>query len=186
MRAASFPTALFACGLAGHALSQVPDPRPAVAVVVVTVDDARQGQIKHGRGTLAALGDERFGRFRLVDPTIPLDDFRDCEGRGPEYGLAHCARFYLRRALTPDAPPHVVVAFDDRRRGGSSGREGGDMRALCFGRGAEPSDPEAQDTWLWTTSARMHGIQDWERDRDALAACIEAALAEPAPEPEPD
>jgi hypothetical protein len=178
MRAANFLPALIAGALAGQALSQVPDARPALAVVVVTVDDARQGQIKHGRGTLAALGDERFGRFRLVDPTIPLNDFRDCEARSPEYGLARCARFYLHRALTPDAPAHVVVAFADRGQGGRSGREAGDMRALCLGRGAAPSDPEAQDIWLWTASARMHGVRDWQRDQDALAGCIEAALSE--------
>ena len=185
MRAASLLPALIACALAGPALSQVPDPRPAVAVVVVTVDDARQGQIKHGRNVLAALGDERFGRLRLIDPTIPLADFRDCEDRSPEYGLAQCARFYLHRALTPEAPAHVVVAFDDRRRGGPSGREGGDMRVLCFGRGAAPSDPETQDAWLWTGSARVHGLQDWERDQMALAACIDAALSETPGEPRP-
>lgn len=185
MRATSCLPALLVCGFAGPALAQVPDPRPALAVVVVTLDDARQGQIKHGRNLLAALGDERFGRFRLVDPTIPLDDFRDCEDRSPEYGLAHCARFYLRRALTPEAPPHVVVTFDDRRPSGPAGREGGDMRALCFGPGTEPSDPEAQDVWLWTASARMHGVQDWERDQTALAGCIRAALSETPAEPRP-
>ncbi|MBX9461126.1 MAG: hypothetical protein KL785_08625 [Brevundimonas sp.] len=185
MRAASFLSALIAGGLAGPALSQVPDPRPALAVVVVTVDDARQGQIKHGRNVIAALGNERFGRLRLIEPAIPLDVFRECEDRSPEYGLAQCARFYLHRALTPETPPHVVVAFDDGRRGGPSGREGGDMRVLCFGRGSAPSDPEAQDTWLWTDSARVHGVQDWERDQTALAACIDAALSETTASPGP-
>lgn len=178
MRALSLLPALVAGGLACPALSQVPDPRPALVVVVVTVDDTRQGQIKHGRNLIAALGDARFGRFRLVDPTIPLDDFRDCEDDSPEYGLARCARFYLHRALTPGAPPHVVVAFADFRRPGPAGEERGDMRALCFGRGAEPSDAKAQDIRLWTGSARVHGVQDWERDQTALASCIEAALSE--------
>ena len=178
MRAANFLPALIACGLAGPTLSQVPDPRPELAVVVVTVDDARQGQIKYGRKLIAALGDERFGRLRLIEPTIPLADFRDCEDDSPEYGLARCARFYLHRALTPGAPPHVVVAFDDLGRAGPAGDDRGDMRALCFGRGAEPSDAKAQDIRLWTGSARVHGVQDWERDRTALAGCIEAALSE--------
>ena len=186
MRVASLPPALIACALAGPALSQAPDPRPSAAVVVVAVDEARLGQVKHGRNLIAALGDERFGRFRLIDPTIPLDDFRDCEDRSAAYGLSRCVRFYLQRALTREAPPHVVVAFDDRGRGGPSGREGGDMRVLCFGRGAAPSDAQAQDTWLWTASARVHGVGDWQRDQDALAGCIGAALAEPPQEPESD
>lgn len=186
MRAASLLPALAACALAGPALSRPTDPRPTVAVIVVTVDEVRQGQARHGRNLIAALGNERFGRFRLIDPTVPLDDFRDCEDRSPEYGLARCARFYLHRALTPEAPPHVVVAFDDRRPGGPSGREGGDMRVLCFGQGAEPSNAEAQDAWLWTDSARVHGVQDWERDQTALAGCIEAAMAERPRRPEAD
>ena len=59
------------------------------------------------------------------------------------------------------------------------------MRVLCFGRGAAPSDPETQDAWLWTGSARVHGLQDWERDQMALAACIDAALSETPGEPRP-
>ena len=59
------------------------------------------------------------------------------------------------------------------------------MRALCFGRGAEPADPAAQDIWLWTDSGRVHGVRDWNRDRDALAACIKAALSETPGEPKP-
>ena len=186
MRILTLLSTLLVCGLAGSALAQIPDPRPRVAVIVVTLDDARQGQIKHGRSVIAALGLERFGRFQLIDPTIPLDDFHDCEEDSPDHGLAWCARFYLHRSLTPASPPHVVVAFDDRRPGGPSGREGGDMRALCFGRGAAPADAEAQDIWLWTDSARLHGAQDWERDQDALAACIEAAVSEIPGEPKPD
>lgn len=159
--------------------------RPEVAVVVVPLDDARHGQVKHGRSVIAILGHERFGRYRLIEPTIPLDDLRSCEEDTPEYGLAYCARFYLHRALTPESPPHVVVAFADQRRA-PSGRRGGDMRALCFGPGAGPADPEAQDIWLWTDSARVHGVRDWDRDREALAACIEAALSETPGEPKPD
>lgn len=178
MRALILLTALALCGLAGPALSQTANAPTRVAVVVVTLDEARQGQIKHGRNVIAALGCERFGRFDLIEPTIPLDDFHDCEDDNPERGLPFCARFYLHRALTPDSPPHVVVVLADRRPRASSDRSRGDMRALCFGRGAEPADAPAQDVWLWTDSARVHGVNDWERDKDALAACVDAALSE--------
>ena len=185
MRALTLLTSLALSGLAGPALSQTPESRPEVAVVVVSLDEARQRHIKHGRNVIASLGHELFGRFQLIEPTVPLDDFRPCEDDTPEYGLAYCARFYLYRALTPESPPHVVVVFADQRRGASPEQRGADMRALCFGRGAEPADAEAQDIWLWTDSARVHGVRDWERDRDALAACIEAALSETPGEPKP-
>lgn len=185
MRALRFLSALVVLALANPALSQTPDARPALAVVVLTLDEARQGQIKHGRQLIAALGDERFGSLRLVDPTIPLDEFGQCEDDSPEYRLSFCVRFLLHRSMTAESPPHVVVVFDDRGPGEAAGRERGDMRALCFGRGAEAADPKAQDIWLWTGSARIHGVRDWDRDTDALAACIRAALAEPPAEPPP-
>lgn len=185
MRALILLAGLALCGFADPVLAQTAEPRPRVAVVVVTLDEARQGQIKHGRGVIETLGDERFGRFEWVEPTLPLDDFRECEDERPEYGLARCARFYLRRARTPDSPPHVVVALADQRRGASSEGRRGDMRALCFGSGAMPANAQAQDIWLWTDSARVHGVNDWERDKDAMAACIEAAMAEPPGEPKP-
>jgi len=159
--------------------------RPEVAVVVVTLDEARQGQIKHGRSLLRVLGDERWGRLRLVEPTVPVEDFRDCEEDSADYGLDHCARFYLHRALTPGLTPHVVVAFADWNEASPRQRGGAEMRVLCFGRGAEAADAGAQDTWLWPDSARVHGVRDWERDQDALAACIEAAMSEPPEEPRP-
>ncbi|MBI2261556.1 MAG: hypothetical protein HYU62_07800 [Caulobacterales bacterium] len=186
MRALILLAGLALCGFADPVLAQTPDARTRVAVIVVTLDEARQGQIKHGRSVIETLGDERFGRFELAEPTIPLDHFQECEDDTPEYGLAYCARFYLHRALTPDAPRHVVVAFADRQPGASSERGRGDMRALCFGGGAMPSNAQAQDIWLWTNSARVHGVNDWERDKEALAACIEAAMAEPPGEPKPD
>lgn len=159
--------------------------RPEVAVVVVTLDDARQGQIKHGRGLLETLGHPRWGRFRMIEPTIATDDFRSCEEDSADHGLDFCARFYLHRLLTPDAPPHVVVAFTGWDGPSPRQRGGAEMRVLCFGRGAGPADAGAQDTWLWPDSARVHGVRDWERDRDALAACIEAALKETPGEPRP-
>lgn len=186
MRSLILLTALALCGFAGPVLAQTSEPRPQVAVVVVTLDNVRHGQVKHGRHVLGALVDERFGRYRLIDPTIPLDHFSECEEDTPEYGLARCARFYLHRSLTSESPPHVVVAFADQRRGFPSEYGRTYMRGLCFGRGAGPVDPEAQDIWLWPGSLRIHGVQDWERDMDALAGCIEAALSEPPGEPKPD
>ena len=184
MRAASFLSALIACGLAGPALAQIPDPRPALAVVVVPVDEARQGQIKHGRRVLAALGDGRFGRFTLVEPTVPATDFESCEDDRPGPDLSFCARFYQHRADPPAPPSHVVVALADWT-GPAPENHRGTMRAQCFGRGAEAFDPKAQDIWLWPDSARVHGVRAWERDKDALAACIEAALSEPPGQPRP-
>lgn len=174
-----------ALALAAPAVAAQDVVRPRVAVVVVTLDEARQGQIKHGREVIAALGRERFGRFELIESTIPPGDFRECEEDSPEYGLSFCVRFLLNRALRPDSPPHVVVAFTDEPREALSDERDGDMRALCFGRGAEPGNPKTQDIWLWTGSARMHGVNDWERDKEALAACIDAAMAEPPGEPRP-
>ncbi|HZW16841.1 MAG TPA: hypothetical protein VFF66_11395 [Brevundimonas sp.] len=178
-------TALTLCGFADPGAARSSGARPQAAVVVVTLDDARQGQIKHGRSVIAALDGKRLGRVEVIEPTVPTDDFRACEDDTPEYGLAFCVRFYLSRSAAPESPPHVVVAFTDREQSVSQERGRGDMRALCFGRGAEPADAQAQDIWLWTDSARVHGINDWERDKDALAACIEAALSEAPGEPRP-
>ena len=114
-----------------------------------------------------------------------MNDFRHCEDDAAGRDLAFCARFYLHRSMRVDSPPHVVVAFDDWRGASPPGRPGGAMRVLCFGPGARPSDEQAQDTWLWPDSARMHGVNDWNRDLEALAACVAAALAEPPAEPSP-
>ena len=163
--------------LASALWAQEPEPlRREVAVLVVTQDDLRQGQAKHGRSLLEVLGDERFGRYRWLEPTVPEGSFRSCEDDSPDHGLERCARFYLREGRA--GPSTVVVAFADwigpspRQRGGS------EMRVLCYGRGAAAADPAAQDTWLWPDSARLRGVNDWNRDQDALAACIDAALAE--------
>ena len=173
---------------AALALQAAPSPqeaRPEVAVVVITLDSVRHGQIKHGESVLASLGDERFGRYRMIAPTIPLDDFRSCEEDRPKYGLDFCARFNLHRALTADSPPHVVVAFDDWTGEAPSPYRSGAMRVLCFGRGADAAAAKVQDAWLWPDSARIHGVNDWNRDRDALAACIDAALSETPGVPTP-
>lgn len=158
-------------------VAQAAEPaRTEVAVVVVTTDDARQGQIKHGRSLLEVLGDERFGRYRWLESAVPAASFRSCEDGSPDGGLEGCVRFYLGEAGA--GPSTVVVAFADGPGPSSRERGRGEMRVQCYGRGAAAADPTAQDTWLWPRSARLRGVNDWNRDRDALAACIDAALAE--------
>lgn len=155
--------------------AQQPTPPPEAAVAVVTLDDVRQGQIKHGRALLDMLGHERIGRYRWREPALPADAFRSCEDESLDRDLERCARFHLRQS--GDGTATVAVVFSDWSGPSPSGRAGA-MRVNCYGRGAAAADPAAQDTWLWPTSARLRGVGDWNRDRDALAACIDAALAE--------
>lgn len=182
MRLVILLSALTVFGLAGPAspLAQTqPAPtRPQVAVVVVTLDDVRQIQNRYGMHALAYLGDPRWGRFDWVDPRLTPDLFSSCENDGASGRLDYCIRFYLTRAELPvDGPPTVVVVFDDYepQRPDSLG---GEMRVTCYGRGVVPADPAVQDTWLWPTSARMHGTRNWDRDVDALARCVSAAASE--------
>lgn len=183
MRLVMLLFALTVFGLAGPgaALAQArPAPtRPQVAVVVVTLDEVRQIQTRHGRGALDLLGDPRWGRFDWIEPPLSPESFASCENDRADSLLDYCIRFYLTRAELPvDGPPTVVVVFDDYepQRPDSFG---GEMRVTCYGRGVVPADPAAQDTWLWPTSARMHGTRNWDRDVDALARCIAAAASEP-------
>ncbi len=172
-------SALTLCGLAAPALSQTAEARPRVAVVVVNLDQVRQIQAHHGRSTLTSLGHADRGRFNFVDPALAAELFEPCREDRADDELDYCVRFYLTRAeLTADAPPTVVVAFDDRSPKAPD-RQGGEMRVTCYGRGVVPADPAAQDTWLWPGSVRMHGVNDWMRDREALEACIKAAASEP-------
>ena len=178
MRALPLLSALVLCGLAGPALSQTVRERPTVSVIVVTLDQVRQIQVEHGHGTLASLGNEEWGRLTLVEPVLAADAFASCRDERADRKLDYCLRYYLTRAeLAADAPPTVVVAFDDRSP--TARDRQGEMRVTCYGRGVVPADAAAQDTWLWPDSARMHGVHHWERDRDALEACIKAAASEP-------
>jgi len=171
--------AMIACSLAAPARAQDAAARPEVAVVVVTLDPVRQVQVRHGRAALEMLGDARWGRFTLAESTLDPDLFASCRDDRPDRGLDYCVRYYLTRAEQPaGAPPSVVVAFDDRSDKAPH-RGAGEMRVICFGRGVAPADAAAQDTWLWPDSTRVHGVNDWNRDRDALAACIAAAASEP-------
>lgn len=175
----SLAAALTLCAPAAPAVAQTAAAQPRVAVVVVTLDQVRQIQVEHGRATLAYLGDEQWGQLTLEESVLPPDPFMTCKDERADDKLDYCIRYYLTRAeLAADAPPTVVVAFDDRPPEART-RHGGEMRVTCYGRGIVPADAAAQDTWLWPDSARMHGVNDWNRDRDALEACIKAAASEP-------
>ncbi len=153
--------------------------RPRVAVTVVTLDQLRQIQAGYGRGALEGLGDPRWGRFDWAPPTVEPALFASCLDERMDRRLDYCIRFYLTRAELPaDAPPTVVVAFDDEPGEGRRSFGGESLRVSCFGRGVTPADAAAQDTWMWPGAARMHGMRDLERDADALAACIAAAASE--------
>ena len=178
MRLLSLFAALIACGNAGPALSQTGPTRTQVAVVVVTLDQVRQVQTRHGRSLLDLLSHPDYGAFDWVEGSLAPEAFASCQDERADRQLDYCIRYYLTRAdLAADAPPTVVVAFDDRI--GGPGQRPGEMRITCYGRGVVPAEAAAQDTWLWADSARLHGVNDWHRDRGALAACISAAASEP-------
>lgn len=174
---------LLAVALAASILTPVAKAQdralPQVSVIVLTLDQLRQVQARHGRSVLAAVGDERWGTMALVEPALSPTLFEACRNRRPDDGLDYCVRYLLTRAeLTADAPPTVVVAFEDGPSAAPD-RRGGEMRMACYGRGVVPAEPAAQFTWLWPDSARMHGVNDLNRDREAMRACIHAAASEP-------
>ena len=179
MRFATFLLALVLTGLAAPAVARSPETPPRVGVVVVTLDQVRQIQAGYGRSTLASLGDEHWGRFAFEEAAVGADLFDPCVDERLARQLDYCIRYYLTRAEpAADAAPTVVVVFDDHPHGEPPARGRDEMRVTCFGRGVVPADPAAQQTWLWPGAARMHGVRDWERDVDALAACIAAAASE--------
>lgn len=164
---------------AAAAVPAVAQERPRVAVTVVTLDQLRQGQANYGRAALASLGDARGGRFDPAPPSLDPAVFASCVEDRMGHGLDYCIRFHLTRAELPaDGPPTVVVAFDDEPGEGARSFGGETLRVSCFGRGVVPAAAAAQDTWMWPGAARMHGVRDLERDRDALADCIAAAASE--------
>ena len=179
MRILILLSAVIVCGIAGPAMAQGADARPRAAVVVVPLDQVRQIQARYGRSALDMLGDAQWGRFDFAASVLTAETFASCRDERADGQLDYCVRYYLTRAELPaDAPPTVVVAFDDRAPAAPD-RQGGEMRVTCYGRGVVAADPVAQDTWLWPGAARMHGINDQVRDREALAACIRAAASEP-------
>lgn len=118
MRVLPLLSALVLSGLAGPALSQAARERPPVSLVVVTLDQVRQIQAQYGRSTLDSLGSPDWGRFDFVGSALAPGLFESCEDDRAERRLDYCIRFYLTRAeLAADAPPTVVVAFDDQEPG---------------------------------------------------------------------
>jgi len=151
-------------------------PPPAVAVVVVTLDELRQGQARYGRVMVESLGG-RWGAFRYVAPAIEASAFDSCQDERLPDRIDHCIRYYVSRAeRAAEGAPTVAVVLDDDNQ--VPPRRGGELRVYCVGQGGAVSDAAAQATWLWPGAARMHGMNDLNRDNDALAACIRAAAAE--------
>jgi len=180
MRILSLMAALAFFTPAGPAAAREPDSASRVAVVVVTLDQVRQVQTGYGASTLDSLRTARGGRFELIEPALAPEVFASCRDERIDGRLDYCIRYYLTRAELPaDGLATVVVALDDQLAGARDGLRPGAMRATCFGRGTAAADAAAQDIWLWPGSARLHGVRDWNRDRDALAACIAAAASEP-------
>ena len=153
-------------------------PPPSAAVLVVTLDDARQDQMRYVRelvDDVARSISSREGALIQVAPARAsaatfepcIDDLHD--------GGVRCARFYAARAAAEAAPLVVILVSDagsaDRTRPGSAA-------VRCVGVGAAPSDPARQDTRVWPGAPMMHGVNDWMDDRAALAGCIAAAAAE--------
>lgn len=171
---------LLAAGLPVLAVTAQEPNRPRIAVVVLTLDDVRQGQAAYGRSLLEQVGELDRSPLRWVDAGLPPESFISCRNDRSDQRLASCIRYYLNRVERPaDAPPIVVVAFDDQL---NSARTRGDdeMRALCYGQGPAPADARAQSASLWPTAAKLKGVREWQSDMQALEACIRAA-AETAP-----
>jgi hypothetical protein len=156
-----------------------PPARSAAAVVVVTQDQLRQGQARYGRDLLAMAGG-RWGGLDISDAPLSAEALESCQDDRDPASLAHCVRFYVLRAgsARTGGPPIVAVVFDDAQAGPETRRRGGEMQVSCFGPGTQPSDAASQTTWLWPGAFRMHGVNDLERDKAALTACIRAAAAE--------
>jgi hypothetical protein len=177
----------FAASLAPAAVAEpaaaAATEKPRVAGVVVTLDDVTQGQTRYGRGTVELLGDARWGRFAYVAGP-DAEGWSSCQDGHTAEGLDRCIRFYARRAAAGLSAPLVVVTLDDQPPGAPVNRGPGEMSARCFGAGTAPPDAAAQATWLWPNAARMHGVNDEDRDRDALAASIAAAAREEVRDPD--
>lgn len=152
-----------------------PPPRLPVAVVVVSLDDATQGQIRYGRWTVEAVGDET-GSFAFTPPPLEEAAFRACLDDELERA-ATCARFYIGHNNAREARPPVVVvlladaATDDEFKTGQ-------LQAACVGVGEAATNPGRQTIKLWPDAARMHGVNDLTADRNAMTGCIAAAGAE--------
>lgn len=153
-------------------------PPPSAAVLVVTLDDARQDQMRYVRELVEEVGQSFSGREGALIRVIPAEasaaTFEPCIDDLHDGGV-RCARFYASRAPAEAAPLVVILVSDaeqaDRARPGSAA-------VRCVGVGAGPTDPARQDTRVWPGAPMMHGVNAWMDDRAALAGCIAAAAAE--------
>lgn len=146
-----------------------------VAVVVVSLDDATQGQIRYGRTTVAATGNGH-GVFDFTPSPIEEAEFESCLDRSLDRA-AQCVRFYIGHHTASAArPPVVVVLLSDADADEES--RNGQLAISCIGVGEAYSDPERQTIRLWPDAARVHGMNALIADRAAMTECIGSALAE--------
>lgn len=150
-------------------------PRLPVAVVIVSLDNATQGQIRYGRSTVEAAGGE-YGAFTFTPPPLEETAFRDCLDNDLTRA-ATCARFYIGHNNAREARPPVVVvllsdAADDEEF------KPGQLQVTCVGVGEAATNPGRQTIRLWPGAARVHGMNAALEDRNAITGCIAAAGAE--------
>jgi hypothetical protein len=153
-------------------------PPPSAAVLIVTLDDARQDQMRYVRelaDDVARSFSRREGALiDMVPSAASVAAFQPCIDDLHDGGV-RCARFYAARAPAEAAPLVVILVSDagqaDRARPGSAA-------VRCVSVGAGPTDPVRQDTRVWPGAPMMHGVNEWMDDRAALAGCIAAAAAE--------
>lgn len=154
--------------------AQEPAPRE-VAVVIVSLDDATQGQIRYGRTTVAATGNGH-GVFDFTRSPIEETAFESCRDRSLDRA-AQCARFYIgHHSARAARVPIVVVLLSDADADEES--RNGQLVVSCIGVGEAYSDPERQTIRLWPDAARVHGMNALIADRTVMTDCIRSALAE--------
>ena len=152
-----------------------PPPRLPVAVVVVSLDDATQGQIRYGQNVVAGAGGE-YGSFNFTPPPLDEAAFQACLDDDLERA-ATCARFYIGHHNAREArPPVVVVLLSDA--GADDEFKSGQLQVSCVGVGEAATKPGRQTIKLWPGAARMHGMNDTLEDQAAITGCIAAAGAE--------
>lgn len=158
--------------LGGPASLQSPGP---VGVVVVSLDDATQGQIRYGRSTVAAVGGQ-YGSLTFVPPPLGEAAFRDCLDRDLERAET-CARFYIgHNQARATRPPIVVVLLSDADA--DHRFRNSQLEVSCVGVGDGATDPGQQTIRLWPDAARVRGMNDQIADQNAMTGCIAAAAAE--------
>ena len=150
-------------------------PRLPVAVVVVSLDNATQGQIRYGRSTVGAVGGEH-GAFTFTPPPLQETAFQACLDDDLERA-ATCARFYIGHHNAREArPPVVVVLLADA--GDDEEFKAGQLQVTCVGVGEAATNPKRQTIKLWPGAIRVHGMNAALEDRNAITGCIAAAGAE--------